>query len=318
MTMRIAMTGGRGFIGRHVVQHLTGAGYGIRLGTRRTHALAGTEQSLIDLRQPSDEALARLLDGCDLLIHLAGIIGDETEMRAVHVEGTDALARAAFDRGIAMIHLSSCGVYGPRRDGVVNETSPFNPVGPYEVTKAEGEGRVLKAAEERQGQVIILRPAIVYGEDMPNDSVRSLIGAVRNGRFVYIGPPGATYNLIHVDDVVHAVLLAAQALLCADKTPTQQSYNLSDCYGFDALIPFIADLLDVPAPSRRVPLGIARLIAGAGALLPRFPLTNSRVQALSGRARYATTAIADDLGWRPQVTMQAGMKRLVNAMEAER
>ena len=259
-----------------------------------------------------------MLDGCDLLIHLAGIIGDETDMRPVHVEGTEALARAAFDRGIAMIHLSSCGVYGPRRDGVVTETSPFNPVGPYEATKADGECRVLKAAEERQGRLIILRPAIVYGEDMPNDSVRSLIGAVRNRRFVYIGPPGATYNLIHVDDVAHAILLAAQALLDAGKTPTQQSYNLSDCYEFDTLIPFVADLLNMLPPRRRIPLGIARLIAGAGALLPRFPLTNSRVQALSGRARYDATAIADDLGWRPRVTMQAGMTRLVNAMETER
>ena len=318
MTIRIAMTGGRGFIGRRVVQRLIGAGYGVRLGTRRTHALAGTEQTHIDLRQPSDEALAELLDGCDLLIHLAGIIGDETDMRSVHVEGTEALARAAFDRGIAMIHLSSCGVYGPRRDGLVTETSPFNPVGPYEATKADGECRVRKAAEEQQGRLIILRPAIVYGEDMPNDSVRSLIGAVRNRRFVYIGPPGATYNLIHVDDVAQAILLGAQALLDAGKTATQQSYNLSDCYGFDTLIPFIADLLDVPAPTRRVPLGIARLIAGAGALLPRFPLTRSRVEALSGRARYYATAIADDLGWRPRVTMQTGMTRLVNAMETER
>lgn len=317
MTTRIALTGGRGFIGRHVVQRLINAKYAIRLGTRRPQTLTDIEQSLIDLSNPSDEALTRLLEGCDLLIHLAGIIGDKTEMRSVHVQGTEALARAAFHRGIPMLHLSSCGVYGPVRTGLVTETSPFNPVGVYEVTKAEGECRVREAAVALQGNLIILRPAIVYGEDMPNDSVRALIRAVRNRHFVYIGKPRATYNLIHVDDVASGVALAAQTLLSKDKAQVLQCYNLSDCYDFDTLIPYIADQLKVPAPRIRIPLGLARLIATAGTLLSSFPLTRARVDALSGRARYDTSAITKDLGWYPQITMQTGMTRLIKAMESE-
>ena len=86
--MRVAITGGTGFVGRHLAERLDDP----VVISRRTGV------SLDDL-----DALAAAFAGCDVVVHAAGInreIGDQT-FRRVHVEGTAAVVEAARRAGEA-------------------------------------------------------------------------------------------------------------------------------------------------------------------------------------------------------------------------
>ena len=106
--MRIAVTGGTGFVGRNVVRRLEAAGHEIVALSRRT----GT-----DLADPEPAALRRALEGCDGVVHCAGInreIGPQT-YDAIHVRGTRALVEAARDAGVG--HIGMLSFLRARPDG---------------------------------------------------------------------------------------------------------------------------------------------------------------------------------------------------------
>lgn len=96
--MRVAVTGGTGFVGRHLVERLHDAGHETVVISRRTGA------EIDDI-----EALTEAFAGCDAVAHCAGInreIGDQTFER-VHVEGTRAVVEAARRAGVRRIALIS-------------------------------------------------------------------------------------------------------------------------------------------------------------------------------------------------------------------
>lgn len=97
--MKIAITGGTGFVGRHLADGLEGDGHEVVVFSRRTGAG-------LDL-DPDD--LARRLAGCDSVVHCAGInreIGDQT-YDAVHVRGTERLVEAAHLAGVGRVVMLS-------------------------------------------------------------------------------------------------------------------------------------------------------------------------------------------------------------------
>src|SRR5215213_5742118 len=104
---RIAITGATGFVGRHVTQRLRAAGHAVVPLSRRTG---------VDLASPDAGALRTALDGCDAVIHCAGInreIGTQT-YDSIHVRGTQALIEAA--RAVGVGHVSVLSFLRARPD----------------------------------------------------------------------------------------------------------------------------------------------------------------------------------------------------------
>jgi NADH dehydrogenase len=105
---RIAVTGATGFVGREIVRRLEASGHAVVPLSRRTG---------FDLAQPDRKALERALDGCDAVIHCAGInreIGTQT-YDAVHVRGTQVLVAATRAAGVR--HVSILSFLRARPDG---------------------------------------------------------------------------------------------------------------------------------------------------------------------------------------------------------
>jgi uncharacterized protein YbjT (DUF2867 family) len=97
---RIAITGGSGFVGRHLAARLEAAG---------DEVVALSRRNGFDLASPDDAALTRALGGCAVVVHTAGInreIGRQT-YDAVHVRGTQAVVAAARAAGVGHIVLVS-------------------------------------------------------------------------------------------------------------------------------------------------------------------------------------------------------------------
>ena len=105
---RIAVTGGSGFVGRRLVERLESAGHRVLTVSRRMG---------VDLTAADVGGLADLLDGCDAVVHCAGInreIGSQT-YDALHIRGTEALVTAARDAGVG--HISLLSFLRARPDG---------------------------------------------------------------------------------------------------------------------------------------------------------------------------------------------------------
>lgn len=302
--MIAAVTGGAGYVGRALVARLaaTPGVAEIRVLSRR-EAPAATRGFKGDL---TAGVPAEFLEGATVLFHCAGEVRRESEMRAVHVEGTRRLVAAAAGRVQRWVQLSSVGAYGRRqKEGEVSECSPLDPEGAYETTKAESDALVERAAASGAFAAATLRPSIVFGPGMPNRSLAQLIAAVRKGWFGRIGDRPATANYVYVDDVADALFR------CATAPSATGVYNLSDDRPMDDFIRAIADALGQPAPARRLPEGPLRLVARLGGYVPGFPLTESRIDALTRHVRYPSERIRSELGFAFAVSIEEGLRRYV-------
>ncbi|MBN9410989.1 MAG: NAD-dependent epimerase/dehydratase family protein [Burkholderiales bacterium] len=306
-----AVTGGSGFVGRHLVARLVSQGWQVRLlsrgeaGERR----ANIEHFRGDLTR-DDGVPPEFLDGVDVLFNCAGEIRDESRMMALHVEGTDRLISAARGRPLHWIQLSSVGAYGPRASGIVLDDDVDRPVGVYEATKASADLRLEQAIRESElRHVSILRPSIIFGDDMPNASLAQWVEAIRRGRFIFIGPVGAIANYVHVESVVDALLCSAWEV---ERRSASRRYIVSEHLPMEEFVETVCVALRRPTPRMRIPLGLARRVSRMGvSIARRFPLTPSRVEALSTRVIYASDRARQELRWFPGIPLTQGLAAYV-------
>ena len=187
---RIAVTGSSGFIGRHVMA-----------------ALAARGDEVVPVRRPFDAAtLAVALRGADAVVHLAGIVSTvhERDFFAANVDGARAVALAARDAGIRLVHISSLAAAGPAPASAPrSEDDPASPINAYGRSKLEGE-RAIAAIDGLQWTC--LRPGVVYG---PGDrALLPLFTYALRGILPLVGRADAAFTFVHITDVVRAITAA--------------------------------------------------------------------------------------------------------------
>lgn len=311
--MIVAITGGTGFIGKKLVARLIERGDTVRLLTRSP---AVSEQSYLvkihecDLVTVSTNDLSLMLDGVDVLYHCAGQLTNAQAMKSLHVDATRKLVEAASGRINHWVQLSSVGVHGQVHDGFITEESAWNPVGQYEITKAESDRVVIDGANKGGYSYSILRPSNVFGAAMANQSLFGMIAMIDRGLFFYIGEPGSSANYIHVDNAVEGLIRCATMKAAQDRI-----FNLSDYRTMEQFAGTIAKALGRPEIRLRIPEALARLAAKTLGKIPRFPLTPSRVDALVNRSQYPISSIQQALGYGHVISMEDGLRELVKAYE---
>lgn len=303
--MIVSITGGTGFIGKTLALRHLGMGDEVRVLSRKCEGLPEPVKWYKgDLLKEAD--LSSFVENADVLYHCAGQLSDISAMKSLHVDGTKRLAEAASGRIWHWVHLSSVGVYGPVSSGIVTEQFPLNPVGQYETTKCEADKIVLEASKCHAFTASILRPSNVFGGNMKNRSLFSMTKMIERGLFFFVGKPGASANYIHVDNVVEALILCATMPQARGRI-----YNLSDNRTMEEFVGLIASSLKKPPPKSRLPKSVALGLGKVFGKFPAFPLTVSRVEALSGFSVYSTMAIKTELQYRHVVSMEEGIEELV-------
>lgn len=301
--MRVGITGASGFIGSTLAQHHIDRGDDVRALARGRDARrqAGVRYLQGDLGRP-DDSLRRFADGLDVLYHCAAEIANERHMELVNVGGTTALLAAATGCIGRWVQLSSVGVYG-RGHGEVSEESPVDPRNLYEATKARADKLVMSArAANRLASAVVLRPSIVFGKDMPNQSLVQMIGMIERGYFFFIGRPGASANYVHVSNVVDALVMCGQSTNADGRV-----YNLSDWCTIEDFVWAIADALGRRRPRLRFPEWPVRRAVRLCSSLRTVPLTGSRVDALVSRTRYPIDRIRCELSYVLRVPIARGL-----------
>ena len=191
MSQVLAVTGGTGFVGQHLLRVARESGHPLRALTRRPQA---PEEGIVwvrgDLGDPA--SLDELLDGADAVIHIAGLIsGSPAEFAAVNVGGTAALLTAASRAGVRrLIHISSLAAREPA-------------LSRYGESKSQSEALVQSSGLDWT----IVRPPAVFG---PGDrETLELFKMARRG-FVAL-PPRGRFSVIHVEDLCRLLLAAVAA-----------------------------------------------------------------------------------------------------------
>lgn len=291
--MRVLVLGGRGFVGRAIVERLLQDGHEVYVLSRAPQPV---DSQVHWLRGGLEEALTMALPQVEAVVNAAGELRDPLRMQAVNQDLPLALVeRLAGQGGLHWVQLSSVGVYGPEPGMQVTESTPFAPRGPYETSKAEGELSIAERCAALGIHCSVLRPSNVFGEGMPNQSLRQLLGMVRRGLFFAIGE--ARYvemNYVHVEDVARAV-----ALLLAREAELGGAYIVNRRVSLAQVVATAQQAFGVRQRLWSLPESPLRIVARVGGVLPGFPLTASRIDALTNRAFYSPEKITRELGFKP-------------------
>jgi UDP-glucose 4-epimerase len=213
---RILVTGGSGFIGRHVVAELAAEGAQVRVIDLQPHPDPAVDVVIGDIADPGAIETA-LEGGFDSIVHLAAVTSvlrsvEHPEMTyRTNVAGTAALLEAGRQAGVTSLAFASTNaVTGPMEGSRITETARLRPLTPYGSTKAAGE-MLMSAYTAAYGlRCACARLTNVYGPGMQaKDSiVARLMRAVRLGTtFEVYGDGNQVRDYVHVSDVVQALRL---------------------------------------------------------------------------------------------------------------
>ncbi|MEZ7500932.1 sugar transferase [Psychrobacter sp. Arc29] len=232
--MNILVTGANGFVGKSLVKRLITTEHQAIAGVRKLPELQQDCAYRILNSLENNTDLSGALKDIDVVVHSAARVhvmkeaatDPLAEFRKVNVDGTLNLARQAVQAGVKrFIFISSIKVNGENTElghPYTAESKPY-PTDPYSISKYEAEKSLLKLAESTPLEVVIIRPTLVYGENVKGN-FRSLMKWTYKGLPLPIG--GITTNLrslVSVDNLTDFIIT------CIDhKNAKNQIFLISD------------------------------------------------------------------------------------------
>jgi nucleoside-diphosphate-sugar epimerase len=300
--VRWAISGGAGFLGLHLARRLLADGHDVRTLDLAPLDDAELEERVEELR--GDVRSARdsraLVDGADVLVHAAAALPIQVSrdaIRSVNVGGTATLLAAAAEAGVRRVILvSSTSVYGVPKVHPIDEDAPLVGVGAYGESKIEAE-QLTREFGRRGLEFTIVRPKTFVGPERLG-VFEILFDWVREGRRIYMLGKGTNrYQLLAVEDLVDAVLLAAERPEAAGETLNVGAKE------FGTVRSDLQALIDHAGSSSRltpVPARPAEVALRALELMRLSPLAEWHYKTAHRDSFVAIDGAARLLGWTPR------------------
>ena len=312
------VTGAAGFLGRRLVARLRAEGRSVRVLVRRPVAAytqdPGIQTVIGDLGDP--RIVDHAVRGAGVVYHVgAAMRGGPRDFEAGTVWGTRNVVDACLKHGSRrLVYVSSMSVFdhaGRAADAVMTEASAYEPHpewrGAYTQTKLNAERHVRDAVERHGLPAVMLRPGQIFGPGAEKVTPNGVIGLA--GRWVAVGSGAQTLPLVYIDDVVDALVQAADAPQAVGRM-----FNIVDTSAVtqEAYLQRAQRKLGGELKRLRVPTWTFLLLGWGvellGKLLKReVPLTRYRVRSLRPLANFDTTAAREQLGWTPRVGVEQGL-----------
>lgn len=318
----VLVTGGTGFLGRHVVAGLLRQGRRVRVLARAEPAEplpAGVELARGDLRDAA--AVRTACDGVDAVVHAGALSqpwGRAAEFEAVNVHGTAHVLAGCRAAGVRrLVHVSSPSVAFTGRDQrEIPDDAPFAPrcLCDYSRTKRAAEELVARSGVP----TVVLRPKALFG---PGDRtlLPRLVALAKARALRVIGDGANEVDLTYVENAVDAILAALDSERALGRTfhvTNGEHVRLWD------IVRTLLRGLALDAELRHVPFRVAWTLAAALELRARVfggepRLTRYTVCVLARTQTYDIRGAREALGYVPRVSVAEGVERTLAAWRAE-
>ena len=315
--MNILITGGSGFIGRFFAEQLSAAGHRlVNLDLVAPDAPALFARDVRgDVRDP--RAVARGVEGCDAVLHLAAAHHDFGIERdtyfAVNEGAARVLCTAMDDAGITKVcFFSSCAVYGdvpePR-----HENGPTAPDSHYGASKLAGEAVFREWSGRGDRRTLVIRPTVTFG---PRNfaNMYSLIRQIDSGRYLSVGAGTNIKSLSYVENIVDATLM----LWAREEVPAFNVFNYIDKPDLTSrqIADAIYRALGRTPPGFSVPTPLALMLglpfdAVIALTGKNLPVSTARIKKLAvAQTKFEADKLAA-AGFTPRVPLTQGIERMV-------
>jgi len=301
--MKIAVTGGSGFIASHVVDHLIAAGYEVVVIDHRVrphrHDVQFEDIDILNL-----SALIQATKGCDYIFHLAAVSNVNYAHKYpvytvdLNITGTANVLEAARLHEIHRVFFASTvWIYtGTRGNGLLGEEEPFylpDAGHIYTTSKIASEMIIHNYWQLYQQPFTILRYGIPYGPRMREELVIPIfIRKALRGEPIVIEGDGSQYrNYVYIDDLARAHVLAMSA------QAENQVYNLEG-----------SEKISITDVARTIDK-----VLGGGVKIEHMP---ARPGDYAGK-EISAKKVLEELEWEPSVNFEEGMKRTIEWFRAK-
>ena len=217
--MNIFITGGTGFIGRHVVERLAGTKHRLTCLAREGSDAenlerAGAGRVIGDV--VDKDSVLRGMKGCDWVINIAGLyafwVPDKRVFTDVNITGARNVMECALELGVSkVVHVSTAGVYGKPEQMPFTEDSPPGPdrFCEYFRTKYQGDQIAWELYEKKSLPLVMVYPGAVLGAGDPKASGQYI------DRLIHRRLPATVFSddgftFVHVRDAAEIIVRAAE------------------------------------------------------------------------------------------------------------
>ena len=316
--MNILVTGANGFVGQSLVNNLlNNTEYKVVASVRKIPSRKLSCEYRIINNLEDKPTLTNVFKDIDVVIHTAArvhVMDDKsvdtlTEFRKVNVEGTLNLARQAIKAGVKrFIFISSIKVNGEGTElgKPYTEDSKPNPIDPYGISKYEAEQGLLALAETTSLEVVIIRPTLVYGENVKGN-FHSLMKWTYKGVPLPIG--GIKHNLrslVSVDNLVDFIVTCI-----GHKDAKNEIFLISDDDDISTagLLEEISKGLGVKNRAVNIPVEFINTAASAIG-------KSSVAQRLSGSLQVDISKAKTLLGWHPKYSTSESIQKTAKSYKS--
>ncbi len=319
------VTGAGGFLGKAICRSLCAAGIKVTGFARGDYpALEQMGVSMVKGDIGDFTALSHAMQGCDLVFHVAskaGVWGSKADYYRPNVDGARNIILACRSLNISkLVYTSTPSVtFSGVDEAGIDESAPYAShfLNYYAESKAIAEAMMLDA-NTGSLKTVALRPHLIWGPEDPHLAPR-VVARARAGKIKLVGRQDRLVDTIYVDNAAYAHILAAKALCHPQAECAGKAYFLSndEPLTMAAMLNKILSCANLPPVEKRVPATVAY---AAGALLEWIYqslgkkeepiMTRFVARQLSTSHYFDISAAKKDLGYRPLVSIEEGMKRL--------
>ena len=316
--MKFLVTGASGYIGGHLVEKLSEIGMETIAFVRptsnieRLKSINNVEIRFGDLTDYS--SVKRAVEGIQVVYHVGGLVndwGDYQKFYRANFLGTENIIRASLGASVKkFIYTSTIGVLNLSGRRTIREDDPYgHGIGSYRRSKIEAE----KLVRSYSGimPTVIIRPAVVYGPEDPQCTLRSLRYARKHLLFL-VGKGKGFFPHLYIDNLIDTLLRAAKK-----EAAIGEIFNLTD--GANTLTKEFFSYINRIAGKGKICIFLPYPVAWIGALFMdafshltgKPPLLSwTALEFLTLKCRFNISKAREKLGFNPSISLSERMDRV--------
>ena len=279
--MKIFITGGTGFIGRHTVELLAQGNHKLTLLVRKKSNISFLNKqnvTSVEGNLTHKDSILKGMEDCDSAINIAGHYSfwepDKKIYSEINIKGTQNVLECALKTGIKkVVHISTAGIYGKPKEEPFTEESSVGPVqySEYFRTKYEGERIAWNLLEKKGLPLVVIYPVCVLGAGDNKASGRYIQDLI-NRKLPATVFKNRIFSFVYVKDLAQAIVNALEK----DNNIGEKYLVGNYRYKWGEINTMISEISGVPLPMFSLPDSVtmmnAFLLTGLANLIKKPPL----------------------------------------------